>query len=1408
MTRKIPWFNGFAFALFVVLYTYNALPAVSVKVFMEDKTLSDTARAYPLVYVKNTGTDTLKNFYFYYYFTTEQGNAAAYDAFYSPNTTVTLEKLDSTNYRLKFLVSDWPLKPNDSLFDEQFAIHYDYTQKVDKSNDYSYMANATFLENKNIPVFLVAHDSLIYGIPPIKPTAKFSGSPRTGQDSLKVQFTDSSTGAITSRLWDFGDNSTDTSANPLHDYTKPGKFSVKLVVIGSGGKDSVALKDYIVISVAKPVAKLSGAPLLGTDSLKVQFIDSSTGAITSRLWDFGDNSTDTSANPLHDYTKPGKFSVKLVVIGSGGKDSVTLKDYIVISVAKPVAKLSGAPLLGTDSLKVQFIDSSTGAITSRLWDFGDNSTDTSASPLHDYTKPGKFSVKLVVIGPSGKDSVTLSNYISITPTLAKPELKFSGAPTFGYDSLKVQFIDSSTGGISSRLWDFGDNSTDTSASPAHNYTKPGKFTVKLVVIGPGGKDSVSILNYIIIKATPAKPIAKFSGAPTFGYDSLKVQFIDSSTGGISSRLWDFGDNSTDTSASPVHNYTKIGKFIVKLVVIGQSGKDSVTLVNYIVITASATPPDTGDTGIVINTIQIKKIVFDSLANAIKVFWTKDSAQSLNYSIGISFSAAGPPADANTAKVVSGNLRSDSATISLGASVLFDTTYHVALWLKRGNGPWSTPIRTSVAVSSFTWQEIVYFGANGVADTSYAYNKRIRLCNDVAGDPIKDTLIAWSPLDAAANGFVPVSVGFYFKHQNPSPIFSIGLRCDSIPKRLTADNVRIYRYDKGAWLVEANSAYDPSSGFVSVKTRDLQKPFIAMIDTVKPSYMHRGNFGPMPAGQPIVDTFIISDNVSNMKCAFRFTKGENSFGEGDSIDTVVSLKNDTIVNTIPGSTVSEDNGVRALFIISDGVHTDTMNLSRQTIRARSSDAFTTGEMQWMQLHTTALPETSDIRYALRNFAVKGKWAYNPTAFRLFRWYPSEQNAQKSDKYVEYSDSIRNLFSMTPGNILWLKSRKQVLVDFGRATTPSLIQPYEIVAQPGEWTDIALPFKFDIFIGDILASTNGGGSPADSLEWYRWTPDTTSNYFAAPAYVPGLGDVFPQLANGSYEMASSETAGYTVRNTSHAAIRILFPPLPVAMSVFAQPLVKKSSPGNWALTINGKTAAGKALSPVYCGCVAGPRKAPSFFSAPPCMEGVAIRICDSSQNQFGHQLIYAARGEAGATFDLTFVNNSQASETIDYSVKNLDQLPKGLRCLALDPKTGDAEPPDKSLKVTVAALSCAHRTLAIGNTEYLAKIKDNARVWKLALLGAFPNPCGKFLRIRYSLPETGIDRIKLSIVSVFGRQVYEMMQRCAHTMCVREAVWDGSVGRNTIAAGVYVVRLTAFDEKSREAGVFEKKITFLP
>jgi PKD repeat protein len=71
----------------------------------------------------------------------------------------------------------------------------------------------------------------------------------------------------------------------------------------------------------------------------------------------------------------------------------------------------------------------------------------------------------------------------------------------------------------------------TFQNPSHIYTNPGSYTVALTVTGPGGSDTETQQNLILVQY-PA-PVANFVAVPTSGTAPLAVQFTDQSTGTIS-----------------------------------------------------------------------------------------------------------------------------------------------------------------------------------------------------------------------------------------------------------------------------------------------------------------------------------------------------------------------------------------------------------------------------------------------------------------------------------------------------------------------------------------------------------------------------------------------------------------------------------------------------------------------------------------------------------------------------------------------------------------------------------------------------------------------------------------------------------------------------------------------------------
>jgi PGF-pre-PGF domain-containing protein len=82
------------------------------------------------------------------------------------------------------------------------------------------------------------------------PGADFMATPVSGTAPLSVQFTDTSTGSITSWSWAFGDAATSTLQDPPHTYSSAGTYTVNLTVTGPGGSDSEVKAGLITVSTA------------------------------------------------------------------------------------------------------------------------------------------------------------------------------------------------------------------------------------------------------------------------------------------------------------------------------------------------------------------------------------------------------------------------------------------------------------------------------------------------------------------------------------------------------------------------------------------------------------------------------------------------------------------------------------------------------------------------------------------------------------------------------------------------------------------------------------------------------------------------------------------------------------------------------------------------------------------------------------------------------------------------------------------------------------------------------------------------------------------------------------------------------------------------------------------------------
>lgn len=262
------------------------------------------------------------------------------------------------------------------------------------------------------------------------PVAAFSVSPGSGNAGVtNFAFSDQSTGAITARLWSFGDGTTSTAAAPSHVYALSGQYTATLSVSGPGGFSSATQ----AVSVSGPLnAMFSWSPANPIISDTIQFTDQSGGAPTGWVWSFGDGTTSTEQNPSKKYAAQSAYTVTLTV-NRGGSVSTTTRT-LTVSGSTPgtpavVAAFDVSTSVATFGTAVTFTDRSTGSPTQWAWSFGDGATSTLRSPVHAYATPGVYAVTLTATGSGGASSAT--QLITVTPILPYRTLISAAAQTGG-----------------------------------------------------------------------------------------------------------------------------------------------------------------------------------------------------------------------------------------------------------------------------------------------------------------------------------------------------------------------------------------------------------------------------------------------------------------------------------------------------------------------------------------------------------------------------------------------------------------------------------------------------------------------------------------------------------------------------------------------------------------------------------------------------------------------------------------------------------------------------------------------------------------------------------------------------------------------------------------------------------------
>lgn len=403
------------------------------------------------------------------------------------------------------------------------------------------------------------------------PIANFTASPLSVCAGSLVTFTNTSVANGTSPIvfyaWYFGDGDSLVGQNATHIYETPGTYPVTLVVTNSNGTADAEFKPGYITVKPSPTASFS---ILGqgcTVPLTLTF--NNTSSAGGSEWDFGNGNESFVTNPpSQTYNSVGTYPITLTVTNATTGCSSTVVQQIEVSNYQAGITLPSVVCLGQP---VNFGDNSTAGANTWNWNFGGQGSSTEQNPTFTFNTAGTFNIQLASQNTASGCTGSTSASITVQPT---PTPSFTATPLTNCAPSVVNFVNTSTGGVS-YTWDFGNGQTSSlQTPPAQTYPINGSYTVELTMTTAlGCVGTTTIPAYINVTDVEAGFTANVTG----GCAPLSVSFTSTSTSPnptsnpIVSWNWNFGNNQTSNLQNPPTQIYQIGVYDVTLTVTTQTG---------------------------------------------------------------------------------------------------------------------------------------------------------------------------------------------------------------------------------------------------------------------------------------------------------------------------------------------------------------------------------------------------------------------------------------------------------------------------------------------------------------------------------------------------------------------------------------------------------------------------------------------------------------------------------------------------------------------------------------------------------------------------------------------------------------------------------------------------------------------
>ena len=382
-----------------------------------------------------------------------------------------------------------------------------------------------------------------------------------------------------------GKEAASDSISPLT-FSEPGDYAVALKVKdNSGFDDAIGIQTASIHINYPPVIKWKTVPAVAEPNEPVTFDAKGTydpdGKIKNVKWKFSDSTELTGMKVTKTFKNSGPVSVRITVDdGTSFSNSIQSKDFNLLVNNQPIIVTktfirSNSQTVLLDASHSYDID---GQALKFDWLLSDGTHRHDASFHWEAPKGGVHFITLRVDDGQGKKNSIARE--SIRLLVNRPPIAVVDSIIYSCTGMTILLNGSLSydpdGDPITLQWQFGDGTSSTETNPAHVFTKPGFYPVKLILSDGFADQPTAATIPVIIEGSP-QAFQSFSDTTICVNAPLTFDGTLSTdpNGPLGSYAWDFGDGLNALGSNVTHAYSKPGTYYVTLTVIGNgSGRCS------------------------------------------------------------------------------------------------------------------------------------------------------------------------------------------------------------------------------------------------------------------------------------------------------------------------------------------------------------------------------------------------------------------------------------------------------------------------------------------------------------------------------------------------------------------------------------------------------------------------------------------------------------------------------------------------------------------------------------------------------------------------------------------------------------------------------------------------------------------